>query len=171
MSRLRPAGSGSDATGAPFLRATASPTAALVLRVASPLPTDWPVTSDLDAADSQLGHALGWVCEIGAEHVVLINPLGEGAYRAPLPALSDAWLHDVRSSASAAIYLLDGDLDGEPDLDDPAAAVNARAAGGAVIAASVRTAISAAYGKPEPVGRNDPCPCGSGRKYKHCHLK
>jgi uncharacterized protein len=19
------------------------------------------------------------------------------------------------------------------------------------------------------VGRNDPCPCGSGRKYKHCH--
>jgi uncharacterized protein YecA (UPF0149 family) len=18
-------------------------------------------------------------------------------------------------------------------------------------------------------GRNDPCPCGSGRKYKHCH--
>jgi len=26
---------------------------------------------------------------------------------------------------------------------------------------------------PEPdspkVGRNDPCPCGSGKKYKHCH--
>ncbi len=20
-----------------------------------------------------------------------------------------------------------------------------------------------------PVGRNEPCPCGSGRKYKHCH--
>lgn len=19
------------------------------------------------------------------------------------------------------------------------------------------------------VGRNDPCPCGSGRKFKHCH--
>ncbi|MBM5574520.1 hypothetical protein GKO28_09715 [Deefgea sp. CFH1-16] len=19
------------------------------------------------------------------------------------------------------------------------------------------------------VGRNDPCPCGSGKKYKHCH--
>ena len=19
-------------------------------------------------------------------------------------------------------------------------------------------------------GRNDPCPCGSGKKYKHCHL-
>jgi preprotein translocase subunit SecA len=21
------------------------------------------------------------------------------------------------------------------------------------------------------VGRNDPCPCGSGKKYKHCHMK
>jgi uncharacterized protein YecA (UPF0149 family) len=21
-----------------------------------------------------------------------------------------------------------------------------------------------------PVGRNDPCPCGSGKKYKKCHL-
>jgi len=21
----------------------------------------------------------------------------------------------------------------------------------------------------DKVGRNDPCPCGSGRKYKHCH--
>ena len=30
-------------------------------------------------------------------------------------------------------------------------------------------------GKPQPihvgekVGRNDPCPCGSGKKYKQCH--
>jgi uncharacterized protein YecA (UPF0149 family) len=23
---------------------------------------------------------------------------------------------------------------------------------------------------PEKVGRNDPCPCGSGKKYKKCHL-
>lgn len=22
--------------------------------------------------------------------------------------------------------------------------------------------------KPEKIGRNDPCPCGSGKKYKHC---
>ena len=27
------------------------------------------------------------------------------------------------------------------------------------------------YRRPEPkIGRNDPCPCGSGRKYKHCCL-
>jgi len=37
----------------------------------------------------------------------------------------------------------------------------------------------AAQSKPEPVrktakekiGRNDPCWCGSGKKYKHCHYK
>ena len=33
-------------------------------------------------------------------------------------------------------------------------------------------------GKPRPirkqqqhVGRNDPCPCGSGKKYKNCHMR
>jgi uncharacterized protein YecA (UPF0149 family) len=36
---------------------------------------------------------------------------------------------------------------------------------------------AAAEAKPEPVrvavklGRNDPCWCGSGKKYKNCHLK
>src|SRR5699024_3790684 len=25
------------------------------------------------------------------------------------------------------------------------------------------------YVRKERVGRNDPCPCGSGKKYKHCH--
>jgi preprotein translocase subunit SecA len=37
--------------------------------------------------------------------------------------------------------------------------------------------MSAPAGKPQPViagdkvGRNDPCPCGSGKKYKQCHGK
>jgi preprotein translocase subunit SecA len=34
---------------------------------------------------------------------------------------------------------------------------------------TVRTASDVErYGR---VGRNDPCPCGSGKKYKHCHGK
>ena len=32
----------------------------------------------------------------------------------------------------------------------------------------VAQAASAAGGVPK-VGRNEPCPCGSGKKYKHCH--
>jgi preprotein translocase subunit SecA len=27
------------------------------------------------------------------------------------------------------------------------------------------------YVKKSNVGRNDPCPCGSGKKYKNCHGK
>ena len=41
---------------------------------------------------------------------------------------------------------------------------------------SVNTAGSSGKGRQpvrkvadETVGRNDPCPCGSGKKYKHCH--
>jgi hypothetical protein len=27
------------------------------------------------------------------------------------------------------------------------------------------------YTNTEKVGRNEPCPCGSGKKFKHCHAK
>ena len=43
--------------------------------------------------------------------------------------------------------------------------------------ASPRPNNPSAQSKPQPVhvekkvGRNDPCPCGSGKKYKHCHGK
>ncbi|MBO5838893.1 MAG: preprotein translocase subunit SecA [Bacteroidales bacterium] len=43
--------------------------------------------------------------------------------------------------------------------------------------ASTRPNNPSAQPKPQPVhvekkvGRNDPCPCGSGKKYKHCHGK
>jgi preprotein translocase subunit SecA len=49
------------------------------------------------------------------------------------------------------------------------------------IAAQQEAAIASSHqgaGKPEPVrnkgpkvGRNDPCPCGSGKKYKQCCMK
>ena len=32
-----------------------------------------------------------------------------------------------------------------------------------------RSAETRRPAKPKKVGRNDPCPCGSGKKYKHCH--
>jgi preprotein translocase subunit SecA len=30
-------------------------------------------------------------------------------------------------------------------------------------------AVSQVVREAPKVGRNDPCPCGSGKKYKHCH--
>jgi preprotein translocase subunit SecA len=37
--------------------------------------------------------------------------------------------------------------------------------------AAIAAAASRSAGEVPRVGRNDPCPCGSGKKYKHCHGK
>jgi preprotein translocase subunit SecA len=74
----------------------------------------------------------------------------------------------------------------QPLLGDasPAVAPGVAAGAGALALAGVRPAAAAAGAMPgatpEPavapfvradrkVGRNEPCPCGSGRKFKHCH--
>jgi preprotein translocase subunit SecA len=38
-------------------------------------------------------------------------------------------------------------------------------------AGKAKTAAQPATRQAQKVGRNDPCPCGSGKKYKHCHGK
>jgi hypothetical protein len=155
------------ASCAAFVRTTASPRAAFVFGGDVVPPLDWPTVSGINAADAPLGHAVGWVCEVRSDHVAVINPLGEGLIRASLPALSEAWLSEARTTASTAIYLLDHALADRT----PEGAVDESALRGRIIAATVRTAIADDYGRMKPVGRNDPCPCGSGRKYKQCHLK
>jgi SEC-C motif len=40
---------------------------------------------------------------------------------------------------------------------------------GTTIRRPSRISTSSGSGVPPPVGRNAPCPCGSGKKYKHCH--
>jgi preprotein translocase subunit SecA len=37
--------------------------------------------------------------------------------------------------------------------------------------ATTRNAVATAGSQVPRVGRNEPCPCGSGKKYKHCHGK
>ena len=37
--------------------------------------------------------------------------------------------------------------------------------------ATARGALASSAGEVPRVGRNEPCPCGSGKKYKHCHGK
>lgn len=148
-----------------FLRPTASPQAALVFNTTQSPPADWPTVSGIDAANAQLGHALGWVCEIRADAVVVLNPLGEGVYRAKLPALDEAWLHQARSTESVAIYLV-----AAAGAEGPAEALIGEQAQRAPIpGATVRAGIVEGFGAMPTVGRNEPCPCGSGRKYKKCH--
>jgi len=71
----------------------------------------------------------------------------------------------------------------QQQVEEAAEAVNARnesvsnvtysaptETGEAAVTAAATGAGAAAAAVPR-VGRNDPCPCGSGKKYKHCHGK
>jgi preprotein translocase subunit SecA len=54
-----------------------------------------------------------------------------------------------------------------PEPEAPGAVA---AAGGAAGAAAAAFESQATFVRSErKVGRNEPCPCGSGKKYKHCH--
>ena len=59
----------------------------------------------------------------------------------------------------------------------PGSFVGAAAQAGVAEGSQTSTAPASPMGVGEPmsqvpkVGRNDPCPCGSGKKYKHCHGK
>ncbi len=150
------------------MRTHASPRAGLVVVADVAPPTDWPSTEGVvphDAAAANLGHALGWTCEVRRNDLVLLNPLGEGLLRCELPTLSADWSTHVRRDGSCAIYLAPIEVDDE----GPEPIIAAAAALGSLTAATVRTAIAADHGQVAPPGRNAPCPCGSGKKYKHCH--
>jgi hypothetical protein len=163
---FRPAAAGAESEAAVFMRGAATPSPAVVWQRSTMPDPGWPGVgaSAGDPASAAIGHGAGWTCEVRASHLLLINPLGEGALRAPLPALPIEWITDVRASSSAVHYVVDGSvLADAPDLAlsfvDPAE----------IWAATVRTSFGDDFGKAEPVGRNAPCPCGSGLKFKRCH--
>jgi preprotein translocase subunit SecA len=41
----------------------------------------------------------------------------------------------------------------------------------ALAEAATKKKVQPTVRQTQKVGRNDPCPCGSGKKYKHCHGK
>ncbi len=49
------------------------------------------------------------------------------------------------------------------------AAASASASGDGASTSNVQSGAAAAARHPGKIGRNDPCPCGSGKKYKKCH--
>jgi preprotein translocase subunit SecA len=57
-------------------------------------------------------------------------------------------------------------------VSTPAGQAASRQAGGSPILQRTPVAAGAASRRPKAggkkIGRNDPCPCGSGKKYKHC---
>lgn len=164
MSSIRPVGTGGRAEASPFMRTLASPRSGLVFTSSMSVPGDWPEADDA-SPEANLAHAVGWTCEVRRASLVLLNPLGEGFLRSELPQLSTEWLANVRHDGSCAVYLAPAEADaGFAELT-----IASAVAGGRLVAATVRCGIADDHGRQEPVGRNQPCPCGSGKKYKHCH--
>jgi preprotein translocase subunit SecA len=66
----------------------------------------------------------------------------------------------------------DGQQSPEPDAGQAAGSRKSRraAASGAPVRPSAPAAQTVRRARPK-VGRNDPCWCGSGKKYKHCHMR
>jgi preprotein translocase subunit SecA len=55
--------------------------------------------------------------------------------------------------------------------DDGSVSQEANFGAAAALGAVAASMGAAAVASVPKVGRNDPCPCGSGKKYKHCHGK
>ncbi len=70
-----------------------------------------------------------------------------------------------RLAAARAMEFQHAQSTGFDAAPPPALAGESHAAAGAAVAAAAAPVVRAG----PKVGRNDPCPCGSGKKYKHCH--
>jgi preprotein translocase subunit SecA len=82
----------------------------------------------------------------------------------------DQFLANIRHQITHSIY----HVELAPSTPAPARQpVAAGASGGAAPARAKAAAAAQGSGAsqqtPRKVGRNDPCPCGSGKKYKKCH--
>jgi len=121
-------------------------------------------------------------------HYAQKNPLLE--YKLEGFELFDVMIEDIRKSVASTLFLVRIQRQedrairqvvtgGESRHDElgqfggasgaqVAQAAKAQAAGGAMAQAAAPRNATVVRTYPK-VGRNDPCPCGSGKKYKHCH--
>ncbi|MBU0928025.1 MAG: preprotein translocase subunit SecA, partial [Spirochaetes bacterium] len=122
-------------------------------------------------------------------HYAQKNPLLE--YKLEGFELFDVMIEDIRKSVASTLYLVRiqkqedrsirpvasggqtrhdemGQFGGAAAGAQAASAARAQAASGAMAQGSAPSNATVVRSYPK-VGRNDPCPCGSGKKYKHCH--
>jgi preprotein translocase subunit SecA len=114
------------------------------------------------------------------------DPLNE--YKREAFTLFEAMLDRLRERVTQVLAHVELRLDPSPELEmprheqemhetrrDPALAAAESEPGDTAAVATVRSRQSAAAPDPRDpstwgrIARNTPCPCGSGRKYKHCH--
>ncbi len=113
------------------------------------------------------------------------NPLLE--YKLEGFQIFDQLIYDIRTSIARKVIAVKAEGIGRPAVQRGAAPAGTAshnsmqmfaAGGGAAAAQQTSAGGTATATRPQKaqvtrnypkVGRNDPCPCGSGKKYKHCH--
>ncbi len=113
---------------------------------------------------------LGRVAEQSLRMIVTAQVRVDEAARVPVQ-MAQAQGREIKSDAVGLGYTA-----GEGARARRAGVEAGTARAGAVSGLAPRQRREATAGKAQPlrreapkVGRNDPCPCGSGKKYKHCH--
>ena len=122
---------------------------------------------------------LGTIDRLWVEHLTALDEMRQGiglagyggrdplvAYKAEAHDMWDQLTDHIRHQITHRIYHVTLAPQAVPRPRQPAAAA-ARQGGGA----RARAAVAGSGGQPSAprkVGRNDPCPCGSGKKYKKC---
>jgi preprotein translocase subunit SecA len=100
---------------------------------------------------------------------VQVEPPDDGGPAAPPPPPLPPYKPAGSSTRPASVSYSSGGLTAEPS----AVAVAAAAAGGPAVAEEVAELMPQVEQRrvatEQQVGRNDMCPCGSGKKYKKCH--
>jgi preprotein translocase subunit SecA len=84
------------------------------------------------------------------------------AYRKEASEMYEGLLDNVREIVARDIFRVQLR---QPTAPPPRTALRTNLSTGGTGRKPVKTAAS------QTIGRNDPCPCGSGKKYKHCHGK
>jgi preprotein translocase subunit SecA len=103
-------------------------------------------------------------------HVQVVQQPAEDAVAVQQPGLLDVATHsseDVTTTAlqaAAQQALAEGEL--SPEEMAPAGGVSPNGAPAAATRTKQQTVVKDEWSK---TGRNEPCPCGSGKKYKMCH--
>jgi preprotein translocase subunit SecA len=117
------------------------------------------------------------------EHLTAMDEMRQGiglrAYGQTDPLVAykreahDMWsqlLENIRHQVTHSIYHVEITQQPAPPPPPRAAPVLANAGnGGSAPAGTTEKRQPVAAGKAQKTGRNEPCPCGSGKKYKKCH--
>jgi preprotein translocase subunit SecA len=91
------------------------------------------------------------------------DPLNE--FKTEAFALFEAMLAELRTSVTQTLMRLRIESEQEP-LEPPSAILATHLD---PITGENEFEDDSPAGQAKPVNRNAPCPCGSGKKYKHCH--